>query len=121
MLLLDVDHALTTSFEAQVLPAPVDSDNATQTFSLSMKTLFGDAPVPQELDSAEDIVFDLGELRAMIKEQIPLTEKDRAIGRAKAMLRRLGKGDTKETYAALKRKRKLGDTWVPGEGSATKK
>lgn len=83
-----------------------------------MKTLFGDAPVPQELDSAEDIIFDL---RAMIKEQIPLAEKDRAIGRAKAMLRKLGKGDAKETYAALKRKRKLGDTWVPGEGSATKK
>lgn len=72
--------------------SPADPDCALQPFSLTMKTLFEDASVPEELDSAEDTIFDLTELREVVGEQA-LAEKDREIERARAIWKRRDEGD----------------------------
>lgn len=96
-----------------VLPAP--NNGVAQTFELSLEDLYGDEPVPADVDLEHRIVFEMDELREDIQDQVPAMEKMRADARALRVLKDAGV-TVGETFAAGKKnkgkRKRPEDEWV---------
>lgn len=97
-----------------VLPAPPSP--ADQVFELSLKDLYGDAPVPEGVDPEKKIRFEMEELREDIADQVPAMEKMRADARALGVVRRVGGSVVGETFAMGKKRGEVGKRKRDGEG-----